>query len=108
MPGLRRAVASSLFAQGFVAIVASATASAQYVPIRELDSNGLLAGETPFHLSGEFVAGIGTKPWTPAYWDASGTHVLPFLPGLDFGWATSCNESGEIVGYEWDSFTWSG
>ena len=78
-------------------------APAQYVPIRALDSNGLLQDGWPHRLSGDVVVGagqpVGSTGWSkPALWDASGTTLLPILSGDDGGAALARNSTGVIVG----------
>src|SRR5262245_22198936 len=85
-------------------IACNVSAAAQYVPIRALDSNGLLQEEWPMQLSGDVVVGAGTPNGSPlppsqaVLWDASGTTLLPLLTGDDFGEAAARNAAGVVVG----------
>ena len=81
---------SSLVA-GILLAAAAPEVPAQFVPIRELDSNGVVQNDYPTRMQGGFVAGSG---WSGSnqlalYWDAGGTHLLPLLPGLDISAAHS-------------------
>lgn len=89
-----------------------AHAPAQYVPIRALDSNGLLQEGYAYRLSEDDVVGEGvpvgspSSQFAPALWDASGTTLLPVLSGDDGGGAAARNAAGLIVGssMNWTTF----
>ena len=100
-PGVVRPLAIASF------LVSGAVASAQYVPIRGLDSNGLLVNEGPNRIAGARVVGSGrtsaTSTWSPVVWDAKGSSLLPLLVGTDSGYATAADPSGTVVGTVYDS-----
>jgi probable HAF family extracellular repeat protein len=80
------------------------SAPAQYVPIRALDSNGLLQQGWAVRLSSDVVVGGGTPIGSPSFpgqaalWDSGGTTLLPALSGDDGGGAVARNAAGVIVG----------
>ena len=59
----------------------------------ELNAGGTLVG------LGSFSAGPSSAP---AFWNATGAHALPLLPGDDLGIAASVNEADQAVGVSTD------
>jgi probable HAF family extracellular repeat protein len=85
-------------------LLASATITpllkAQYVPIRELDSNHLMTGShVPKRVVGGIAAGYQASPQEAVLWDANGSNVLAPLSGSIQCWANGLNSSQVVVGW---------
>jgi probable HAF family extracellular repeat protein len=97
---------SNRTAAALVALAAASlapTASAQYLPIRELDSNGIVtnSGAVVVH-RGESIGGGKGKDSNfgeGVRWDANGSHLLPQLSGQDFAVALDFAADHSVVGW---------
>jgi probable HAF family extracellular repeat protein len=89
--------------------VAARIAAAQFVPIRELDSNHTVLNDLTTRLKGGFSTGSGSNGThdLPVVWDVTGTTTLPLLSGLDTGGGRGVDANGTVVGFGFDSSTFT-
>lgn len=97
---------SNRTAAALVALAAASlapTASAQYLPIRELDSNGIVtSGAAVVVHRGESIGdgkGKDSNYGEGVRWDANGSHLLPQLSGQDYAVALDFAADHTVVGW---------
>ena len=100
------ALAPFLLAAGAAGLLAAGAAGQSFIP-----TNPDLQGKTDFGAAFELNAGgtlvglasfIAGPSSAPAFWNATGAHALPLLPGDDLGIAASVNEADQAVGVSTD------
>jgi probable HAF family extracellular repeat protein len=87
------ALAAGAAAQSFIPTNPDVGGTTNFGAAFELNAAGTLVGLA------SFSAGPSSAP---AYWNATGSHPLPLLPGDDFGIALSVNEGNQAVGVSTD------